>query len=332
MPRKVRLWILGLAIVLVVLAGWIAANQPGYRLASMPNPNGYDDFLRAANEIVGVPGNFASLTKEELESLIATNAEVLRLVRVGLGRTCSAPTDVLITNFPAVQSHWAVQKALAQLLIAEGYLAESEQRPDDAVKSYLDAVHFGTDVARGGMMINLLVGVACESMGLSRLVKLAPSLECDRQRAIATKLLELDRGRCDWNDIMRVERQFARYQARGKPMAWVVYWFQARRLNANGALKYNQMSARLRLLATELALRCYRSGHSNAPTSLTLLVPDYLAAVPLDPFTQQPLIYRGRGTNWLLYSVGVDGTDDGGKRAPNRAATAKRDLFYDSWW
>src|SRR5262249_54581810 len=229
-----------------------------------------------------------TLKQEELESLIATNAEVLKVLRIGLSRTCSEPTDLLITNFPAAMSQFPGQRSLAQLLVAEGYLAESQQRPDAAVKSYLDAIRLGTEVARGGMIVNLLVGVALESMGLSRLVKLAPSLDCDRQRVIAGKLLELDRGRADWNDIMRVERQAARYQARGRPMAWVVYGFQARRLNANAARRYNQMSAGLRLLATELALRCYRSGHSNAPISLAQLVPDYLPAVPLDPFTRQP--------------------------------------------
>jgi hypothetical protein len=42
-------------------------------------------------------------------------------------------------------------------------------------------------------------------------------------------------------------------------------------------------------------------------------VPDYLGRLPLDPFSGSPLVYKQTGTNWLLYSVGVDGVDGGGK-------------------
>jgi hypothetical protein len=85
----------------------------------------------------------------------------------------------------------------------------------------------------------------------------------------------------------------------------------------------------LRLLAAELALRCYRSKHGQPPARLDDLVPALLKRVPLDPFSNRPMIYRPQGTNWLLYSVGTDGVDDGGKRA-GRDISSKGDLFFDS--
>ena len=80
-----------------------------------------------------------------------------------------------------------------------------------------------------------------------------------------------------------------------------------------------------------LALRSYRSDQRRVPAKLAELVPRYLQRVPQDPFSDKPLIYRPSGTNWLLYSVGVDGVDDGGKPV-GKGVWSKGDLFFDSVW
>jgi hypothetical protein len=48
------------------------------------------------------------------------------------------------------------------------------------------------------------------------------------------------------------------------------------------------------------------------PERLDDLVPRYLPAVPIDPFTDTPLIYERRGDGYLLASVGQNGVYDGG--------------------
>jgi hypothetical protein len=70
--------------------------------------------------------------------------------------------------------------------------------------------------------------------------------------------------------------------------------------------------ALLRLLRTKLALHCYYLEHGRFPPALTEVVPEYLEAVPSDPFGDGPLVYRPRGDGYDLYSVGPDGDDDGG--------------------
>ena len=45
---------------------------------------------------------------------------------------------------------------------------------------------------------------------------------------------------------------------------------------------------------------------------LAELVPAWLPAVPLDPFSNRPLVYRITTNSFLLYSVGPDGKDDQG--------------------
>jgi hypothetical protein len=64
---------------------------------------------------------------------------------------------------------------------------------------------------------------------------------------------------------------------------------------------------------TAIALKRYQLRHGDYPTTLDALVPVFLPAVPLDPVDGKPLCYRPNtdGT-YLLYSIGPNGTDDGG--------------------
>ncbi len=61
------------------------------------------------------------------------------------------------------------------------------------------------------------------------------------------------------------------------------------------------------------ALAAYRADHGWFPGTLQELSPTYLAEVPLDPFNGQPLVYRPSTDAYLLYSVGLNGQDEGGR-------------------
>ncbi|HEY3282408.1 MAG TPA: hypothetical protein VGN26_09060 [Armatimonadota bacterium] len=68
------------------------------------------------------------------------------------------------------------------------------------------------------------------------------------------------------------------------------------------------------LLAVTLALRAYRLERGAYPERLAQLVPRYLDAVPQDPFARSgDLRYRRSGSGYVLYSVGPDTRDDGGR-------------------
>ena len=76
-----------------------------------------------------------------------------------------------------------------------------------------------------------------------------------------------------------------------------------------------------RATATVLAMRLYTDDHDGQyPRSLNQLVPKYLPAVPIDPMVAdgRPLLYqmpKGERATVFLYSVGNNGTDDGGPAA-----------------
>ncbi len=68
------------------------------------------------------------------------------------------------------------------------------------------------------------------------------------------------------------------------------------------------------LLLCELALHAYHQEHGGSPATLGALVPEYLTAIPVDPFAKLgSLRYTLSKTGYLLYSVGPDGKDNGGK-------------------
>jgi hypothetical protein len=66
-------------------------------------------------------------------------------------------------------------------------------------------------------------------------------------------------------------------------------------------------------LQVALALAAYRADHGRYPVTLAELAPKYLPSVPNDIFSGKPLIYRPDKDGYLLYSVGGNGKDDGGR-------------------
>jgi len=71
--------------------------------------------------------------------------------------------------------------------------------------------------------------------------------------------------------------------------------------------------ARTRASAGALAIARYRLAHGGAlPGSLGELVPAYLAAPLIDPYTGSELKYQHFGANYRVYSVGINRQDDGG--------------------
>ncbi len=75
-----------------------------------------------------------------------------------------------------------------------------------------------------------------------------------------------------------------------------------------------EAEARRRILVTAIALERYHGKNGAYPRSLAALAPDFLKVVPVDFMDGQPLRYRLTNDGvFVLYSVGLDCVDDGGK-------------------
>ena len=99
---------------------------------------------------------------------------------------------------------------------------------------------------------------------------------------------------------------------------------------------------------TVIALERFRRRHGAWPTSLDVLTPDFLRDVPRDRFDGEALRYHLVDGEPILYSVGVDRDDDGGRaisdntgyQNPHNAhswtqahlRSAARDPEYDGDW
>jgi len=68
-----------------------------------------------------------------------------------------------------------------------------------------------------------------------------------------------------------------------------------------------------RNLYVAFALALYQRDHGRYPAKLDELAPKYLTKVPDDVFAAKPLIYRPAEKGYLLYSVGDNGKDEGGR-------------------
>jgi hypothetical protein len=70
--------------------------------------------------------------------------------------------------------------------------------------------------------------------------------------------------------------------------------------------------AQIRTAEIATALERCRLANRRLPETLQELVPTYLSAIPTDPFDGQPMRYKRLAKGYIVYSIGENGTDDGG--------------------
>jgi len=187
----------------VVLVGAFIGFRRNPLASEFPNPNGYDDLLRASER---VERRLSKITSdEELQLSVSNNAPALALARIGLSRECRVrllAAPMYVTNLPPL-------KTLGQAFINEGRLAENDHRLVDATRSYVDAMRLGQAICRGGTIIDCLIGIAIESLGAVNLEKLAPDLPAEARQEVAKALKELQAHRESADRVLRHEHDWS---------------------------------------------------------------------------------------------------------------------------
>ena len=82
--------------------------------------------------------------------------------------------------------------------------------------------------------------------------------------------------------------------------------------------------AHLRAADAGLAVQRYRLAADKLPDKLTDLVPAYLESVPKDPFDGNDLRYKKLEPGFVVYSIGEDLSDDGGKERQRKKERGKK--------
>lgn len=93
-------------------------------------------------------------------------------------------------------------------------------------------------------------------------------------------------------------------------------------------MKEATLEAMMNVTRAGIACKLFRQKNGKNPGALADLVPEYLKDVPLDPFTGKPLIYRLENGELLIYSVGSNLKDDGGRMSKITQLVMPKD---DDW-
>ncbi len=293
-------WIVALRALLILLACLLAGGAIYVRNAMkpratppppLPRPNGYDDLIRAAGLIRGEApngGKIRGAKVEDLKAWVAANAEALQVAREGLARPSRVPVDY-DQDLRAEFDHVGGCRSLARLLSAEGEIAAGEGRPDDAARAFLDGVRLGRAAGRGGLMIDVLAGVAIETQALDSLVRLRENLSADSARRAIAALLESDKERPTFAEVLNDDTYWFE---RTSP-----YWnrLMLRVSGVGAALRepadkaarqaMDRATIALRREVFGLAEHLYFLDKKADPASPDDLVPAYLPAIPVHPNT-----------------------------------------------
>jgi hypothetical protein len=91
--------------------------------------------------------------------------------------------------------------------------------------------------------------------------------------------------------------------------------------------RHYEVEAHLAATKCALAVEQFRAAHQNQlPASLESLVPNFAPAIPRDLFDGQPLRFKPLTNGYVVYSIGIDGVDNGGMEKTNSTSQKGSDV------
>jgi hypothetical protein len=318
--RTLRVATIFSVAIFASLPGWVywrMRHPTPIPHVAVPKPNGYTTLQEASRRLHGSKLDFPNLLSDALvRQEVAKHRQALDLARVGLAQECIKPTQY---SNDLNADELSGMRTLARALAAEGRVAELDANYGDAARCYTRVVRLGLSVGRKGLMIDGLVGKAIEDIGLHSLRKISDKLSLAESREAIGVLSGV-------NEAWEPASEFVR-----RDLIWTEHaggWqgrFEVALQELNVVEQQNQQpyqsfgkalqlgQSLRRLLMVELALQAYTVEASQPPAGLAELVPSFLAEVPHDPFANRPAVGRREANALIVYSIGPDGVDDGGR-------------------
>jgi len=96
----------------------------------------------------------------------------------------------------------------------------------------------------------------------------------------------------------------------GRPRAVLTQMFVPPLMRA--LKQQGEADCKVALVRAALGVEMYRAEHGAFPETLEAVVPQYLEAVPVDPYDGKAIRYSAADGGFVVYSIGEDGSDDGG--------------------
>lgn len=294
MTKQTRNWLIALLAIYslpVFVVGGIVAFlvlRPLPPAPRLPNPNAYDDLVKAGGLVSTNTANYAKLDVYQLRPLVAQNLAALSAARDVLDNPCQVP---LKFTQGSQGNDFGRLRRLQMAFAAEAKLAGLDKRTTAAGQCDLDLIRLGADVARGGILNDALFGSSIESVGVTDLTRLVNQLDARTCREFAATLETVDTGKASWKDLVRQEDLWIRrtFGASSVVVEFIVHRQLKQRNGLRAQRSYQAEQLKLRRLELDLASRAYELDKGRRPASTADLVPEYLKAVPKSPATGKPL-------------------------------------------
>jgi hypothetical protein len=277
---------LGIAIIATgTILALIIATPRATPDDPLPNPNGYDDFIKAGTLLSGDVASWPEMSLSELRAMVTTNHSALELVRVGLTKQCRVIPYSSTTTTNNHVDDMVSAKRIGHAFAGASKLAVLDGQTNKAANLALDCIRYGNELARGGVVIDLHVGIADQYIGRTCLEEALPGTDAETSRQIVTALDRVINEREKCADVFKREAQWARRGTFG-PAGFVTQMLQPilqRGWKAKVELKFARILVDLERAKLHAAARAYEVEHGQPPATVHDLVPHYLKSIPLNP-------------------------------------------------
>lgn len=256
----------------------------------------------------------------EKQIVLQQTATLLDVLSEALEKSIRIPVDFSMNDislFPATSF-----RSCSRLVNSH---AESKViiNPDDVLKTFLLSEKMGAKLQQGGLFLHALVGIASAgdaNRGMK--IHIASFSSAARERAALEIMKNL-------NEIDTIETLTARDRNWSSNQSWVAHvqnLVQGRlgigviqEIYSIDVVVARYITDR-RLMVLELLLQNYHDEKGSYPNSLDEVVTPSYREIASDPFSKNGarFIYRIEDGNFLLYSLGDNGVDDGGEYKPDR--------------
>jgi hypothetical protein len=290
---KVLLVLLGIYSIPVFLSiGFVTylILRPLPPLAPLPNPNAYDDLVKAGGLVATNTKTYLKMTVYQLRPVVQQNMDALSQARDVLDSPCCVPVDYTEGGWRNRNNNTTKLRALSQAFAAEARLAQMDKQVNRAAQVDVDLMRLGADAARGGILDDAFFGQSIETLGANDLTKLMSQLDAKTCREAAATLEQLDGQRASWADVMKQEDVWIRHVFTWRSaVIELVFHQQLKGRGARWAKNYNADLLRARRMEIDLARRAYELDKGHPPENYAALVPEYLKALPKNPTTGKSL-------------------------------------------
>jgi hypothetical protein len=207
---------------------------------------------------------------------------------------------------------------LARLMVAEGAVAEADRKFSESAQAYRDVIRFAYATARGGLVIDALVAKAIQLLGVKNLHRMREHLSAAECRDLIQAFEALERKSEPMENIYLRERPYFRkvhgwwYTTAPRLISVFTRVDPVKTAHQETEASVLRGQAQIRLLMGSLALHQFKLDRGRYPENLAELVPQFISALPNDPFSEKDFVYRLEAPDYRIYSVGPDRKDDDG--------------------